>query len=285
MFWKLGSTSAFVLGCFACTSPPAQGPESLKAGTESVTLHLEPYVGRLVTLSPVLGQDTLRMLFDTGGGETIIIPSVAETVSCVPSGRSVGFRMSGEQVEWPMCPDLEFRFASEYVHDSRVGVWDLMAILPEGLPHLDGLMSLETFRDRLLTIDLTEKKIVLESEASFRARVSRMSRLQARIATGTDGGHLDLFVQGRLSDSEEELWFLVDSANLSDVVLGPHVDGSLDSSEVDIILADSLRVRAAASSADIIYDGALSEAFLRQIVLSVDLRTGQAWATRSSSAS
>jgi hypothetical protein len=221
------------------------------------------------------------MLFDTGGGETIIIPSVAGTVSCVPNGRSVGFRMSGERVEWPMCPGLDFHFASEYVHDSRVGVWDLMALLPEGLPHLDGLVSLETFRGRLLTIDLSEKTIVLESDASFRARVSRMSRLEARIATGMDGGHLDLFVQGRLSDSEEELWFLVDSANLTDVLLGAHVTAGLESSEVDIILADSLRVRAAASSSDIIYDGALSEAFLRQIVLSVDLRTGQAWATRS----
>ena len=225
------------------------------------------------------------MLFDTGGGETIIIPAVAETISCEPKGRSVGFRMSGERVEWPMCPDLRLCFASECVHDPWAGVWDIMAILPEGVPHLDGLVSLDTFRGRLLTIDLSAGKIVLESEASFRARVSGMSQLQARIATGTDGGHLDLFVRGSLSGSEEELWFLLDSANLSDVVLGPHVAGDFESSEVEITLGDSLRVTAAARSSDIIYDGALSEAFLRQIVLSLDLRTGQAWAMRSGSAS
>ena len=108
-----------------------------------------------------------------------------------------------------------------------------------------------------------------------------MSPLQIRIATGMDGGSLTLFVQGRVSGSNEDLWFLIDSANLADVLLGSHVAAGLESSEMEITLGDSLRVTAPASSSDIIYDGALSEAFLRQMVLSVDLRTGQAWATRS----
>ena len=285
IFQKCVFASGFVLGFSACSSPPAREPENLDSGTEVLTLQLQPYVGRLVTLSPVLGEDTLRLLFDTGGGETLISPSVAEAISCDPRGRSVGFRMSGERVEWPMCSDLEFRFASESFHDPAVGVWDLMAILPEGLPHLDGLMSLKTFQDRLLTIDLAGRRIVLESEASFQARVNRMNPIQVRIATGSDGGSLTLFVRGRVSGSDEDLWFLLDSANLADVLLAPHVATDLESSDIEITLGDSLRVTAPARSSDIIYDGALSEAFLRQMVLSVDLRTGHAWATRSDAGS
>jgi hypothetical protein len=63
-----------------------------------VVVDLVPYAGRLLTVRAVAGVDTLRLLFDTGGGRTLLVPDVAHRLGCIPSGRVVGFRMSGERV-------------------------------------------------------------------------------------------------------------------------------------------------------------------------------------------
>jgi hypothetical protein len=84
--------------------------------------------------------------------------------------------MSGEQVSWPLCEGLTFELAGQTIVDSTAGVWDLMSVLPDGLPVLDGLVSLETFRDRLVTLDLAAGELVLETSETFHARVSAMQQ-------------------------------------------------------------------------------------------------------------
>jgi hypothetical protein len=63
----------------------------------------------------VIGRDSVSLLLDTGGGETLIAPRVAAEIGCVPRGRSVGFRLRGERVEFRRfagCPPSAF-FARE----------------------------------------------------------------------------------------------------------------------------------------------------------------------------
>lgn len=273
----------FVL--ITCVSACGPGSTSGQAGVSSdrpTVLELQPYVGRLVTVTGRLNGDSLRLLFDSGGGETLLAPWVADDIPCVPAGRSVGFRMSGERLGWPLCNDVSIDLAGQTVVDSAVGIWDVMTILPDGLPRLDGVISLETFRDRLLVLNLAESRLTLATEGTFRQRVRTMLRVPMRVATGNDGSNLTVLLKGHVSGTDQSAWLLLDSGNLAETLLAPHVRNDDAPSDVTIVFSDSLAVTAPARTTDIIYDGALSEAFLRQIIVALDLERGQAWVAPAS---
>jgi len=260
----------------AC-APGSASRETGVSGDPPTVLELQPYVGRLVTVTGWLNGDSLRLLFDTGGGETLLAPWVAAEIPCMPTGRSVGFRMSGERVEWPLCFDVSLDFAGRSLVDSVVGIWDVMALLPEELPRLDGIISLDTFRDQLLILNLAESRLELHTEATFRERVRTMVTVPMRVANGTDGTHLTVLLEARVAGSDRNTWLLLDSANLAETLLAPHVRDDGATSDATITFSDSVAVTAPARTADIIYDGALSEALLRQIIVALDLRNGEAW--------
>lgn len=253
----------------------------------SISLSLEPYVGRLVVLPVVLDGDTLSFLFDTGAGETLITPAVAERIGCIPRGRTLGFRMSGEPVEFAYCADVILDFAGRSWSHDQIGVWDIGAILPADWPPLGGVLSLRTFLNQPITLDLENRLLTLENRLSLAQKTAGMTRLEARVATGTDGSSVTLFVRGQIGP---EGWFLLDSGNLDAVIIGPHMisvgaavpnPGEVFEGRVQLnglpSVTTSLRVR------DIIYDGALSEEFLRLWILTVDLRSGEVWAQAASS--
>jgi predicted aspartyl protease len=146
--------------------PPPTGP----AG--DVSVRLEPYLGRLVTVSARLGQEPLRLLLDTGGGQTLITPQVAERLGCTPRGRSVGLRMTGERVEFRRCDAAPLEIGGRRLHGSEVAVWDVMAVLPKEVPPLDGVLALDRLAEQPFTLDLSGRTLTLESGASLERRVA-----------------------------------------------------------------------------------------------------------------
>ena len=248
-----------------------------------VDIPLEPYIGRLVTVDALAGTDTLRLIFDTGGGETIISPRAARRLGCTPSGRSIGFRMNGERIATQMCPSVTLIIGGVPFAHSRIAVWDVAAVLPQGAPPVDGVLSLKTFAAQPFTLVLAEGRLTLETPVSVRRRVTEMTRLTSRIATGTDGDELTVFVRGAVRDTA---WFLLDSGNLDVVQIAPHVAGSTtpaDTWESELRLDGIPAVRTTFRQRDMIYDGALSEAVLRMWTLTFDLADNAVWIARSGS--
>ena len=264
--------SVGTLGC----GPNRPSPDTLDTPVDIV---LEPYIGRLVTVDAVVGSDTARLILDTGGGVTVVSPAVAERMGCTPKGRSIGYRMNGDRIENAFCPDVTLTIGGiPFPHD-RIGIWDVQALLPDGVPPVDGVLSLETLSDQPFTLRLEERRLTLETTESLRRQVNGMRRLRSRIATGPDGDELTVFVRGTVRDT---LWFLIDSANLDVVQAGLHVPASdRDSSgawEDDLTIEGLPPVRTSFRTRDIIYDGVLSEAVLRSWVLTVDLAAEEVWA-------
>ena len=249
---------------------------------ESIEISLNPYVGRLVTVNALAGDDTLKLLFDTGGGETYIIPDVANRLGCTPSGRSVGFRMSGEMVESQYCHDISLSIGGVSFQHETIGVWDINNVLPEGLPRLDGILSLKTFINQPFTIDLSSKRLILETKESLEDRTNKMTRLESRIATGPDGSELTIFLLGKVRDFG---WFLLDSGNLDVVLVSQHLAKKilLDTTASSNIWESELQLRNLSSvstrfrTKDIIYDGALSEEFMRKWIFTFDLSINAVW--------
>jgi hypothetical protein len=162
-------------------------------------------------------------------------------------------------------------------HD-EIGVWDIGAVLPPDVPPVDGVLSLRTFAKQPFTLDLSEARLILESEESLAARTAGANRLRSRLATGIDGDELTVLVH---AGAPAPGWLLIDSANLDVVQLAPHMSppGTGDEPwEAELRLDGLPLARAQARTRDILYDGALSESFLRGWTLTFDLRSGAVWA-------
>jgi hypothetical protein len=263
----------------ATLSTSGGGPEPMG---EPIEVSLEPYVADLVTVRAITGSDTLKLILDTGGGATLIEPDVAGRLGLRPSGRGVGYRMSGEQAEFQYCPDVTLTIGGiPFTHES-MAVWDLGSILPEGLPPVDGVLSLNTFQDQPFTLDLASKRLILETGQTLADRTKKMTRLRSRIATGVDGSELTVFLHGRIRDPG---WFLLDSCNLGSVIAAPHLgpygtDDSVispDTWEAELALDGLPPAQMLFRTEDIIYDGVLSEEYMRQWVFTFDLASNGVW--------
>lgn len=246
---------------------------------------LRPYLGTaLRTVDVVSGRDTLRLLLDTGGGLTVLTPAAAARVGCVPFGRIRGHRMSGEVVDFGRCPPASLTLGGHGLPHAQVGVFDLMALLPQGAPPLDGVLALSSLRPRVVTLRFDVDSLVIESVRSARAARRGMHELTMRMATGNDGSTLDVFLRAEIGG--QDAWLLLDSGNIAGTLVAPHVArltgvpgadsvGRRVSAELrfapGVVFRDTVEVR------DLIYDGALGMRFMAGRPLMIDLAAGRFW--------
>jgi hypothetical protein len=153
--------AALSLSCASPSHSPVRANHSndnvLPRAPVEVALAL--YFRELRTVQVTSGRDTLRLLLDTGGGHTLVTPEAAHRLGCEPFGRSVGHRMSGERVEFQWCNDIRLLVRDVPLAAARVAVFDLGAVLPPELPSLDGLLSLKSFADHVVTIDMARDRM------------------------------------------------------------------------------------------------------------------------------
>jgi hypothetical protein len=248
---------------------------------------LSPWAGLLRSVTVTVDGTAHPFIFDTGGGQTVITPEVAAAVGCTPYGRAIGFRMSGERVEFEYCDNVALRLGQVALAREPVGVFDLKSILPAGLPRADGVLSLRSFRDRPVTIALGAGRLTLETADSLAARVRRMRPLTIRIATGPSGAETTVYVAARVG--ERRVWLLLDSGNGDPALVAPHVAAmaGLKGAEGDaVIQIDGVGpVQLPIRQLPIIYDGVLGARFIQDWILTFDLASARAWAAPANRAS
>jgi hypothetical protein len=274
--------AALSLSCASPSHSPVRANHSndnvLPRAPVEVALAL--YFRELRTVQVTSGRDTLRLLLDTGGGHTLVTPEAAHRLGCEPFGRSVGHRMSGERVEFQWCNDIRLLVRDVPLAAARVAVFDLGAVLPPELPSLDGLLSLKSFADHVVTIDMARDRLIFESAPSAEGRKAEQQPLRARVATGEDGTSLSLFIAA--AAPKAPVWLLLDNGNLVGTILSPPGARQLKTSGADPQVGDAIAVeleliglpsrRTEVLVRDVIYDGVLGAHFFREHVLTLDLR-------------
>lgn len=276
---------ALAMAATACTRE-GQAPEVKAAPAgRPATIPLATYAGLLRQTTVSVAGSAHPFIFDTGGGETIIGPAIASAIGCQPYGRAVGFRSSGEQVHFAYCDDVVLRIGGVSIEHQRVGVFDLQALLPDGLPPADGIVSLRSFYDGAVTVDLARGEITVETAESLATRTSRMQPLTVRIASGPTGAETTVYVAARVGG--QQVWLLLDSGNGDAVLVAPHVaraagleDGR---GEIPFDFEGTGPVRLPVRTADIIYDGMLGADFMRHWVFTLALASGRAWISPANS--
>jgi len=246
---------------------------------------LENYFRTLKSIKVEIEGKTYDFLFDTGGGLTFISPSIAKEIDKAVYGNFVGFRMSGEKIESKLCDSIYIKISgSEFFH-SYVGVFDIMSLLPEEFKRVDGLISLKTFENEKISLNLKENKLIVETNKSFNEKIKNMNLVKSQFASGPSGGELNILTG--ILFKNHYWWFLFDTGNIAQTKVsdntakewGINPKNESDSSGIDefifVIAGDSISAPAVVDK--IIYDGALSYDFIYQSEYTISFKDEKMW--------
>ncbi len=262
---------------------PAAVPTALAGAPEPLAvLRLEPYLGVLLTVPVTAGDSTLAYLFDTGGGGTLHTPGAAAAAGCEPFGRVTGFRHNGDAVHARRCPPASVTLDGWPAPARETGVYDLMGLLPEGVPEIGGLVSLRTFDGLPITLELDRRRVIVESPASLRHRVAGLAEVPLRAGRQSGGSMLDVFLPFRAEGGP--LWMELDSGNTGPVRIAPHAAAQLGLElsataprTITLHLEGFGPVRVEALEKEMIYDGLLNAELLTRLRVTLDLEEMRAW--------
>jgi len=249
------------------------------AGPIQLTLH--PYANSdLRTVRVTVNGHESPFIFDTGAGDTVLTPQVIRYAGCTPFGQVTGFRATGGQLTSSRCGPVVLRIG-RYEVAREVLVFDLLKMLGKA-PPVGGILGLASFDGRAVTIDLAHDRVTIETRSSLARRIRGMKPINVRVTVDASGAVVP-FIQARARVGT--LWLEVDSGNDGPVFLAPHAQQQLGISipehatrPLDLEVIGLGRVHIDAASRNLIYDGQLNPAFLRQMEFTIDLAQDRAWA-------
>jgi hypothetical protein len=238
--------------------------------------------GHLRTIRVQAGSDSADYLFDTGGGVTVISPRDSALLGCVPGGRGFGVRLTGEALTGRNCANVTLGVGPLRV-TTDAGVLDLAKLLGPNAPPVRGLISLNAFEGRAVTLDLAHERLIVETPTSLAERVRTMTPVPMRIATGEHGGQLTVYV-GIRAPNGAMLWLEWDSENNASTLMAPYAlallggDSASRASDLRVTLTAGHDVVLPVLRKDnMIHDGVLSAGFIERAVWAVDLAHGRMW--------
>jgi len=260
----------------------APTPLMAQAGPQS--LPLGDLLGVLKTVDVGVGNRTAHMIFDTGGGITVITPEFAERIGCRGWGQLTGFRLSGERLTMPRCGPVTINFGGRSIHQ-EVGIFDLAALLPPDAPKLDGVFSLDVLQSLPFTVDLAGGRLVLETPASLAARTSNAVELPVRLHRQAGGASLTAMVA--VAARAGPLWMQLDAGSDAALQLPPSSVAALDHKvgveppTANLLLEGPTGKTISADSSyrerDMITDGNIGIPIMRQWILTFDLSQPKLW--------
>ncbi len=159
------------------------------------------YLHHLVTVPVLVGGTETTFVLDSGIGLTLVSGSLATSAGCELTGSSyTGRRMSGQEVTIPLGSLGSLTVGDHRRDDLVVGVFDI-----GGLEGVEGFLALDYFRSTPVTVDYPARAIVLEDADSLAARAEAGSAVDVRVEQDTHATavFLPLDVPGRGAISVE----------------------------------------------------------------------------------
>lgn len=251
------------------------------------TIHLKPYFRELKSVDIIINGKKYDFLFDSGGGETFISTDIAKLLNKEIYGGITGIRMNGEMIKYQKADSVTIKAGATEIFHQTIGVWDIMSVLPKELPEIDGVLSLKSFENDILTIDLSKNILIIENKASSKKQFKTKALIPSRFANGNDGAELTIFIG--IPKQSHTYWFLFDTGNIGPMILSPECAllWGLQSNTKDSISADiktkvefiigKNKIEASPLSKKIIYDGALNFESISKYIFTIDFKKKKVW--------
>jgi Aspartyl protease len=266
-----------ILGCsFASADPIAPA-----SATRTQVIKLERFRKALWKVHVTVRGKPGDFLLDTGGGVTLVTEDFAKDIDCKFWGSTTGYNMFGERSDGPHCDDVAISAGSVALTEVSVGKIDFGDRF-SGDKTPDGLLSLDAFDGKTITLDQAAATLTIETPASLASRTKSMKELPLRVSRECSARCLSIFLG--VPTSEGRTWLLLDSgaggvsliAKNYAKVFGLDAD-SKGQQQLKFGIAPGISVDSPAIVADMIMDGDLGQPFMSQYVITLDLASGRVW--------
>lgn len=251
------------------------------------TLKLDRFRQALWTVKVTLNGKSGNFLLDTGGGKTMVTERFASGWDCTFRGRLTGYTMFGERIDSPLCGAVDLRAGAVSLGRVEVGKIDFGARFPaDNTP--DGLLSLDAFDGKAITLDQANAMLVVESDASLSERIANMHELPLRVSRECSAKCLSIFIG--VAGTEGLTWLTLDSGAGGVSLIAKEyaeafgLEADKKEQQLHFQLAPGVVVDSPVLVTDMIMDGNLGQPFLSQYVITIDLGASRMWiAPRKSS--
>jgi hypothetical protein len=264
------SLVGFSAALFSATAAAAQQPTVLK---------LEQFRRGIAMRVEIAGKERLFQ-FDTGGGNSFISPEIAKELKCEKGARVVGFRMTGDKLEAPRCDDVPLQIGGHHFTVPTAGVYQVGEFNAKGVT-IDGLVALDIFDGRTITIDSAGLRLIVETPQSAAARIRGATELPVRLIRELGGYSLSVNIQ--VPSKVGHLGFEVDSGNGGTILIAkPYAavfgfDADKGPQEGKIDIGQGIAAEGLVFPAGITLDGNLGMPFLKNYIVTIDLAKGRLW--------
>lgn len=284
MITTMISRSSAGLLALALLAPSTPAPRTSSLPDQPQVVRLERFRKALwkvhLTVNGVPGD----FLFDTGGGLTLLSKDFAAKVDCTYWGRNTGWNMFGKRSDGPHCDGVQLVAGGATLTPVSVGQIDFGDQFP-GDKAPDGLLSLDAFDGKAITIDQVAGTLTIETPASLASRTKGMTELPVRMVRDCSARCLNAFVG--VPTPRGQTWLILDSgAGGVSLIARDYADAfGLDSAvkqqRLRFDIAPGVRVDSPVLVTDLIMDGNLGQPFMSQYVLTLDIERGRLWAARA----
>jgi len=274
------SAAAFaIVFAFVVSTPFARQSAGAAGG-----IALGTFRGMQPTLTVTVAGHEQPFLFDTGGGITIISPTLAKAVRCEPWGNVVGFRMTGERLDLPHCEHVSIVLKKARYSIPAAVVFDIMSLAGKDPPPLAGSLALDAFANQVITIEPVAHRLVIENPASLTIRTRQASEVPIRMVRDAQG--LALSVVVGVPTPKGLAWMELDTGNDDSAIVVSKAIAPLLGVDPTAHVPQPIRAVLASGIvltgntkvvAGLIMDGNIGIRFLRAWNITLDLKHGRAW--------
>jgi hypothetical protein len=273
--WRNGlAVSMLTVAALLGAPRPAERPTVIK---------LERFRKALWTVHITIDGHPGDFLFDTGGGNTLVTAEYSRHLQCKFWGRTTGYNMFGKRANGPHCDNVQLKAGDASltpVSISTIDFGDRFA----GDKTPDGLLSLDAFDGKVITLDQRAGTITIETPATLAQRTKGMKELPLRVSRECSARCLSVFVG--VPTPEGTTWLILDSGAGGVSLISKEyaqvfgLDPERKEQQLKYDIAPGVPVDSPVLVTDMIMDGNLGQPFMSQYVMTFDLAHSRLWLSR-----
>lgn len=267
-FLLLATFSVFVVSAAA---KPAEKPQVIK---------LDRFRKALWKIHLTVKGKPGDFLFDTGGGVTLLTPDFSKDIECKYWGRTTGYNMFGKRGDDPHCDNVQIMAGAVALTPVNIGKIDFGEQFP-GDKSPDGLLALDAFDGKAITLDQTAATLTIETPATLAKRIKGMKELPFRLVRDCSARCLNGFLG--VPTPQGMTWLILDSgAGGVSLISKDHaaifgLDPKLKEQRLKFEAAPGVPIDSPVLVTDMIMDGNLGQPFISKYIMTFDLAHGRLW--------
>lgn len=254
--------------------------ERKRSAGEPQVIRLERFRKALWKMHVTVKGKSGDFLFDTGGGVTHLTEDFVRGMDCKFWGRGTGYNMFGKRGEGPHCDNVQIMAGDVALTPVNIGKIDFEGQFP-GDKNPDGLLALDAFDGKVITLDQKAATLTIETEKSLKNRIKSMKEFPFRLARECSGRCLSAFLGVNTPDGMT--WMNLDSAAggvsliAKEYAASVGLDPNKKEQQINYQLSPGVVIGGPVFVADMIMDGNLGQPFLSKYVVTLDLARGRVW--------